>query len=193
MTSKQSDQQLETYANGSSGPAYGGTFGGRQQSSLMQLAEQTVIEAHKLADRIKEQGVRDGETEAERIASIAEEKAKRQAAMLLETAQDEAAANANAVAAQAEQEAQQLVRKARREAHDIVMAAKQQADDFVSDARLEAEYMVRKLTATATDEIREAVVTISNDLLPDIDQPFEVETDNPNPPKSPRGKSKSKR
>jgi vacuolar-type H+-ATPase subunit H len=86
-----------------------------------------------------------------------------------------------------------MVRKARREAHDIVMAAKQQADDFVSDARLEAEYMVRKLTARATDEIREAVANISNSLLPEIDQPFEVETESPNPKKSPRGKAKSKR
>ncbi len=41
-----SDQQVGTYANGSSGPAQDGTSDGRQQSSLMQLAEQTVIEAH---------------------------------------------------------------------------------------------------------------------------------------------------
>ena len=102
---EQVGQQMGTHANGSPGPAQDGTFDGRQQSSLMQLAEQTVIEAHKLAERIKEQGVKDGEAEAERIASIAGEKAKRQAATLLEAAQEEAAANANAVAAQAEQDA----------------------------------------------------------------------------------------
>ena len=180
------------YANGGAAPG-AGNFDASQQSSLTQLAEQTVIEAHKLAETIKDQGVKDGQAEAVRIASMAEARAKEQTAMLLESARDEAASNADAVMAQAEKEALQMVRKARREAHDIVMAAKQQADDFAADAKLEAEYKVRKLTAKVTDEIRAAVANISNNVLPEIDEPFEDEIDAPKATKPSRGRSASKR
>ena len=106
----------------------------KRQSSLIQLAEQTVIEAHKLAESIKEQAVRDGEAEAARITKLAEEKAREQAQRIREAAQEEANANASEIVANAQQEAQQLGRKARREAQDILQAARQRAEDIESEA-----------------------------------------------------------
>ena len=139
-----------------------------RHSSLAQLAEKTVIEAHKLAESIKEQATRDGEAEGEKIAKLAGEKAREQAHRTTEAAENEAQANLKAVAAQADQQAQETLRKARREAQDILQAAKQQADDVASEAKLEAEYTVRKLTAKVSDEIRTAVATISDSILPDL-------------------------
>ncbi len=153
-----------------------------RHSSLVQLAEKTILEAHKLADSIKEKATRDAEAEAERITKLAHETAREQAARALESAQREAEKNANAVAAQAENQAQQITRKAHREAQDILQAAKQQAADIASEARLEAEYTVRKLTSRVSDELRAAVATISSSILPDLD----AAPSDPQPTVSPR-------
>ena len=158
-----------------------------RHSSLVQLAEKTILEAHKLAESIREKATRDAEAEAERITKLAHEKAREQVARVLEAAKREAEIDAKAVAAQAESQAQQITRKALREAQDILQAAKQQAADIASEARLEAEYTVRKLTSRVSDELRAAVATILGSILPDLD----AAPSDPQPTESPRKTSRS--
>ncbi len=164
-----SEGQVVSFVNDLMARSQGNGAEAERHSSMVQLAEKTILEAHKLAESIKEKATRDGEAEAERIIKLAQETAREQVARVLESAQRQAEIDANAVAAQAESQAQQITRKAHREAQDVLQAAKQQAADVASEARLEAEYTVRKLTSRVSDELRAAVATISSSILPDLD------------------------
>ncbi len=182
-----SEGQVVSFVNDLIARSQGNGAEDERQSSLVQLAEKTIIEAHKLAESIKERATRDAEAEAQRITKLAQETARAQVARVLESAQREAETDANAVATEAENQAQQITRKAHREAQDILQAAKQQAADITSEARLEAEYTVRKLTSRVSDELRAAVATISSSILPDLDAP----PSDPQPAASPRKTSRS--
>ena len=181
-----SERQVVSFVNDLIARAQGNGAETERHSSLVQLAEKTILEAHKLAESIKEKATRDAEAEAETITKLAREKAGEQVARVLESAQREAEMDANAVAAQAESQAQQIARKAHREAQDILHTAKQQAVDIASEARLEAEYTVRKLTSRVSDELRAAVATISSSILPDLDPA----PSDPEPTASPRKTSR---
>ena len=183
-----SEGQVVSFVNDLIARSQGNGAEAERHSSLVQLAEKTILEAHKLAESIKEKATRDAEGEAERITQLAHEKAREQAARVLESAQREVEINANAVAAQAENQALQATRKAHREVQDILQAAKQQAADVASEARLEAEYTVRKLTSRVSDELRAAVATISSSILPDLD----AAPSDPQPTGSPRKTSRSR-
>ncbi|MFQ5873155.1 MAG: hypothetical protein ACE5JL_05065 [Dehalococcoidia bacterium] len=146
--------------------------GGTQQdrhSVLFQLAEQTLVEAHKLAEGIEEKARQEAETEAARIQSDAEEKARQQAAMIIDTAQSEAHAKSKAIVAEAKQEAQQVMKQTQREAEEILEDAKQTAENLQSQAKLQAELLVRNVTVRFTDEIGSAVKNISSYLLSSLD------------------------
>ena len=182
-----SEGQVVSFVNDLLARSQGNGAETERHSSLAQLAEKTILEAHKLAESIKEKATRDAEAEAERITKLAHEKARGQAARVSESTQREAEINANAVASQAESQAQQITRKAHREAQDILRAAKQQAADIASEARLEAEYTVRRLTSRVSDELRAAVATISSSILPDLD----AAPSDPQPAVSPRKTSRS--
>ena len=183
-----SEGQVVSFVNDLIARSQGNGAEAERHSSLVQLAEKTILEAHKLAESIKERATRDAEAEAERITKLTHEKAREQAARVLESVQREAETSANAVTAQAENQAQQIARKAHREAQDILQSAKQQAADIASEARLEAEYSVRKLTSRVSDELRAAVATISSSILPDLDA---APSDEPQPTGSPRKASRS--
>ena len=72
-----SEEEVVSFVNNLKLEPHNGGFDEKRQSSLITLAEQTVIEAHKLAESIKEQAVRDAEAEAARITKVAEEGSKR--------------------------------------------------------------------------------------------------------------------
>ncbi len=182
-----SEGQVVSFVNDLMARSQGNGAEAERHSSMVQLAEKTILEAHKLAESSKERATRDAEVEAERINKLAQETARAQVARALESAQREAESDANAVAAQAENQAQQITRKAHREAQDILQTAKQQAADIASEARLEAEYTVRKLTSRVSDELRAAVATISSSILPDLD----AAPSDPQPTVSPRKTSRS--
>lgn len=129
-----------------------------REAPLYKLTEQLVVEAHKLAQRAKEEAIREAETEAATIRADAEVEAREQ---VLEPARAEANAQSRAIMAEAEQEAQRVSKSAGEEARGIVQAAKQKADHMES----EAEFRIRKLTDKVTAEIRSALSDISK-LLP---------------------------
>ena len=183
-----SERQVVSFVNDLIARSQGNGAEAERHSSLRQLAEKTILEAHKLAESIKEKATRDAEAEAETISELAREKAREQVARVLESAQRKAELDANAVTSQAESQAQQIARKAHREAQDILQTAKQQAADIASEARLEAEYTVRKLTSRVSDELRAAVATISSSILPDLDSA----PSDPEPTVSPRKTRRSR-
>ncbi len=183
-----SEGQVVSFVNDLIARSPGNGAEAERHSSMVQLAEKTILEAHKLAESIKEKATRDAEAEAERITKLAHEKAREQVARVVESAHREAEIGSNAVAAQAEGQAQQVTRKAHREAQDILQTAKQQAADIASEARLEAEYTVRKLTSRVSDELRAAVATISSSILPDLD----AAPSDPQPTVSPRKTRRSR-
>jgi cell division septum initiation protein DivIVA len=136
-----------------------------QQSSLLKLAEQTVIEADRLAERIKEDARKSASTEAEKVLAAAEEKAQEQVKKLLQKAEREAAERSSAAIAEAQREAQELLRKAQKEAQEVLQSARDQAAAIHSDARLEAEFIVRRVSAQVAEEIRSAMTSINQSLL----------------------------
>ena len=169
------EDQVVSFVNRLMEKSHNGGSENNRQSSLLKLAEQTVIEAHKLAESIKEQAVREAGIEVERIRADSDEKARDQA-----PAQAEASAKSNSIVAKAEQQARELSTRARREAQNVVKDANQRAEDHEAEARLEAEFKVRKLTARFTDEIRSAVTNISNNLLPSLEESVKVSDETPN-------------
>ena len=177
------EEQVVNYVNGLISRSQEDGAEQDRHSPLFKLAEQTVVEAHQIAESTKEEARREAETEAARIRAKAEENAQEQAQQILETARNEAAAKSNKIVANAEEEAQHILRSTRSEAHDILQAAKQTAEDLQSQAKLEAEYTVRKLQAKLTEEIRSGVTKICNNLLPSLNDSvdgFDDKVDVPN-------------
>ena len=163
-----SEDQVVNFVNGLISRSQEGGTEEDRHSSLFKLAEQTVVEAHKLAESIKEEARKEAEAEVARIRVAAEEAAREQAQQVLVKARGEATAKSSKIIANAEEEAQQALRSTRNEAHEILQAAKQSATDLQSQARMEAEYTVRKLQARLIDEIRSGVTNICNSLLPSL-------------------------
>ena len=140
-----------------------------KRSSLLKLAEQTVVEADRLAEEINKQAKLEAEEEEDRIIREATDKAQEQVKRLLHAAQKEAANQSSATLARAEQDAEALVKKARIEAQDILRATENRAAAVETEARLEAEYLVRRTTAKVVEGIRSAVTDTCNALFTDLE------------------------
>ena len=140
-----------------------------RQASLHKLAEQTVVEADKLAESIKEDARKEAQEEAARIQAAAEEQAQAEADRIIKQAERDSAARSRAALAKSDKDAQEAVAKSRKEAQSIVQDARDRAEAMETEAKLEAEYIVRRLTVKFVEEVRSVVTETSNNLLPSID------------------------
>ena len=145
--------------------------GGEQdrQTSLLKLAEQTVVEADKLAESIKQQSRQEAEEEAAKVIAAAQGEAAERVQRLIQKAERDGTEQASEAVAKAEREAQELITKARKEAQLIVQAARDEVPGIESEAKLEAEYIVRRFTVKFVEEIRSVVTESSNNMLPSLD------------------------
>ena len=140
-----------------------------RQSSLLKLAEQTVVEADKLAESIKIEARQEAEAETAKMVAGAEGQAQEQVQRLLRKAERDAAAQTAELVAKAEQESQDAIERARKEGQEIIAEARDRVTSIESEAKLEAEYIVRRFTVKFVEEIRSAVNEASNNLLPSLD------------------------
>ena len=140
-----------------------------RQASLIKLAEQTVIEADKLADIIKDEAKREAEEEAAKIIADSKKSAQQYAQNLTKKAEKEATSKQSSILAKADQQAQEAITKARREAQVTIQTTAEKVANIESEAKLEAEYLVRRFAAKFVEEIRSAVTDTTNQLLPSMD------------------------
>ncbi len=135
-----------------------------RQSALQKLAEQTVVEADRLAGNIREQARKDAEEEAARIRAAAEAEASR----ITSSAEDEAAGmrssaeeDAGKVKSSAEKEAATLRSSAQEEAAKIKSSAERQAAQrikrLLTQAERKAEEEAASVVSKATQEAEEVV------------------------------------
>jgi len=144
-----------------------------QQSSLVKLAEQTVIEADRLADRIKEEARKTAEAESDKILKAASEKAQAEVRKLLQKAEKDAAVTSSDAAGKAASDAQGAVDAAHREALGLLERARDGADAIQAEAKLEAEFIIRRTAAQLTEEVRSALNEVSQTLLSDLQKSLE--------------------
>jgi len=140
-----------------------------RQDSLRILAEQTVVEADRLAGEIKQQARQDSEDEANRTRLAAEEQAKAELDRMVKQAERDVAAESRTTIANSEKQAQDILNKARMESRNIIQTAKDRTDAIENEAKLEAEYVVRRLTMKFVEEVRAVVTEASNSILPSLD------------------------
>ena len=140
-----------------------------KQASLLKLAEQTVVEADKLAESIKERARQEAEAEAARIVADGKEKAQEEGRQILQAAQKEAEAQSNATGTKAEEEAKETIRRAQRDAQSAVDAARDRVTSIEDEAKLAAEFIVRRTTPKVAEGIRKAVTKTCDDLLPSVE------------------------
>ncbi len=147
------------------------TAGDEQEraASLHRLAEQTVVEADKLAESIKQQATEEAEEAAARIAADSEEQATVQSQRIIKKAEREAAALSNAAGSKSEKEAQEVIARARAEVQEILQDARDKVVSMEAEAKLEAEYLIRRMTVKFVEEIRSVVTETSNNLLPSLE------------------------
>ena len=146
-----------------------GRSDGDRQTSMLRLAEQTVVEADKLAERTMQHSRKEAEEEASRIMGAARVVAEEQAEMLRRRAEREISVEIDAIAAKAGQEAQQIIGSARREASAMIQTARDRLPGIQSEARLEAEYIVRRFTSEFVEQLRTAVVGTGDNIFPRLD------------------------
>ncbi len=140
-----------------------------RQSTLLKLAEQTVIEADKLAASIKAQAKKEAEEEKARIVAQAADKAREEGQKIIKAAEDEASTRASKIVSKAEQDAQEIIERAQKRAQDILQAASEKAASIESEAKVEAEYAVRHMTTKLAHELRAAVTGVCNQMLSGLD------------------------
>ena len=141
-----------------------------RQSSLLKLAEQTVVEADRLAESIKEQARQEAEEEASKIRAASEQQAQEQAQRVVRKAEREAAERSSAIIDEAKVEAQELTARAQKESQDIIQATRDKIPGIASEARLEAEYIVRRFTVNFVEELRAVVTETCGKMLPSLDE-----------------------
>lgn len=140
-----------------------------RHASLLKLAEQTVVEADKLAESIKEQAKKEAEEERAKIVSAAREEAKAAAERVTSRAEREAADQIETAVKKAEQDANEILANARKDSDRILQAAREKLPGIESAAKLEAEYIVRRFTVNFVEEIRSAVTEAAEQMLPNLD------------------------
>ena len=146
--------------------------GGKEdkQASLVKLAEQTVVEADRLAESIKEQARKEAEDERAGAVAAAKEQASEQAQRLVKRAERDAAAQAEATLAKTQNDAKDIIANAHTEAQAITQSARDKVTAIESQARVEAEYIVRRFTVRFAEELRSVVADTSNNMIPNLDQ-----------------------
>lgn len=141
-----------------------------KHSSLLRLAEQTVVEAEKLATEIKERAKKQIEAEAAKVKEEALASAKEAAAKLAREAEKDAAEKVTEAAERATHEAHAIITKAKREGQVILEEARARVKSTESEMRLEAEFVVRRMTQNVAEGLRRAVTDTTNQILPAVDE-----------------------
>ena len=99
-----------------------------KRSALLRLAEQTVGEADKMGEAIREQARKDAEAEAAKILADGADRAREKAKQIIRSAEKDSTAQSNATAAKAAKDAQVIIEKSQRESHAILQTAKTEAE-----------------------------------------------------------------
>ena len=123
-----------------------------RHSALQKLAEQTVVEADKLAGSIKDQGRKDAEEEAARIRAAAEAEAAR----ITSSAEEEA----TGVRSSAEEEATKARTSAQGEATKVRASAEEEAAKIKSSAERQAAQRIKRLLTQAERKAEEEAVSV---------------------------------
>ena len=129
-----------------------------RQGSLRKLAEQTVVEADKLAESIQQQARKDAEEASAKVLAAAEEQAQVHAQRIIKRAERDA-----------DSQSRQTTAKAEKEAQDSLQEARERAANIEAEAKVEAEYIVRRMTVKFVEELRSAVTDTASDMLPTLD------------------------
>jgi vacuolar-type H+-ATPase subunit H len=167
------EEQVVGFVKGLMEKTERGGAASEQQSSLVKLAEQTVIEADRLADRIKEESKKAAEAEADKILKAASDKAQAEARKVLQKAEKDTDVRSSDAAAKANSGAQDTLDTAHREAQGILERARDGADAIQAEAKLEAEFIIRRTAAQLAEEVRSALNEVSQTLLSDLQKSLE--------------------
>ena len=141
-----------------------------KHASLVKLAEQTVVEADRLAESIKKQARKEAEDERAGAIAAAKEQAREETQRLVKRAERDAVVQAEATLARTQSEAQDIIAKAQKEAQDITESAREKVTAIESQAHVEAEYIVRRFTVRFAEELRSVVVDTSNNMIPNLNR-----------------------
>ena len=125
---------------------------------MRKLAEQTVVEADKLAESIQQQARKDAEEASAKVLAAAEEQAQVHAQRIIKGAERDA-----------DSQSRQTTAKAEKEAQDSLQEARERAATIEAEAKVEAEYIVRRMTVKFVEELRSAVTDTASDMLPTLD------------------------
>ena len=164
-----SEDEVTAYVNNLMEEAQKTKTENERQSSLLKLAEQTVVEADKLAKSIESEAHQAAAAETARIVGEAETEAKKQADRLLKKGERDAEDKISRISAEAEQSANEVIEKAKKDGQDIVDGAKEKVASMESEAKLEAEYIVRRFAMKFVEEIRNSVTEATNNMLPNLE------------------------
>ena len=149
-----------------------------RQSSLVKLAEQTVLEAERLAQEIKDRATKAAADEGARMREELQAGAAEAAEQLRQSAQSDIDASTKVAIAKSRSDAQKLLTKAKTEAESLLKEARARIASMESEAKLEAEFEVRRITQSLVEGIRRSVTETCNDILPSIeDMSIEREAD----------------
>ena len=107
-----------------------------KQASLLRLAEQTVVEADRLAETIKERAREESQAEAARIRAEAETSAQEDARKIIQAAEQEAAAESSSAIAKAQGDGQELILKAQSEARRMLEDSRGRVASTEAEAKL---------------------------------------------------------
>ncbi|MBM3944237.1 MAG: hypothetical protein FJ317_01940 [SAR202 cluster bacterium] len=140
-----------------------------RHSSLLRLAEQTVVEAEKLATEIKDRARQQAEADAAKARDELISAAKAEAADIIKSAEDDAAERLSDAKGKANEEAKAILTKARREAQGILEEANERVKSVESEMRLEAEFVVRRMTQNIAEGLRRTITDTTNEILPSLD------------------------
>lgn len=140
-----------------------------RQASLLKLAEQTVVEADRIAEDIKAKARQEAEEAGAKELTARRAEAEQEAERIVREAKSEADRSLRDTIAEAEEQASEIVADARKEAQDITKAARDLVPGIASEAKLEAEYIVRRFTVQFVERIRSVVTDTANEMLPSLD------------------------
>lgn len=163
-----------------------------RQSSLVRLAEQTVMEADRLAGEITSKARERAEKEASEIKAEAEadatmirdlvkaetdklrdeliEKARAEAEEIVSSARQSAVDSSAKTIEAAATEAKSCLERADREANELLESSRAHVANVQSEAKLEAEYAVRRITQTLAEGLRHTVTESLNTYLSLVDK-----------------------
>ena len=141
-----SEEQVVSFVNDVMAEAQKARKEQERQSSLLKLAEQTVLEAERLAAEIKDRAAREAADDGARMREELQTEAEEAAEQLRQSAQSDIDGATKAAIAKSKSEGEKALTKAKNEAQSLLEETKARIASMESEAKLETEFMVRQVT-----------------------------------------------